>query len=308
MKKIQRTLTRLWKDKTLILMSLPALTLLIMFNYVPMTGLVLAFKKFDYTLGLYKSPWCGLENFKNLFLVGETYWRITRNTLGYYVLFTITGTISAVFLAIGINELTFKRSAKYMQSAMILPSFISYVAVTYIVYAFLADDTGLVNKLITAAGGKGILFYLEAKYWPLILVIVSLWKYTGYNSVLYLSALSGIDPELYDAAALDGANARQKMWHITLPMLVPMVTIMTLLGLGNIMHSDTGLFYQVTRNSGALYKTTQVLDSYVLNAIMTASNYGATAATTFYQSIIGFIMVVATNAVVRKISPENALY
>ena len=296
-----------WKHRALVLMALPAVILFLMFSYAPMFGLVLAFKKFDYQL-VFNSPWCGFDNFRYIFLVGDTFWRITRNTVGYYILFTITGTIGNIALAIGINEFVAKRAGKFFQSCMILPTFISYIAVSFIVYACLKSQTGLVNRLIIAMGGKSHNFYLEANKWPVILLIVSTWKGIGYGSVLYLSVLTGIDPALYEAASLDGANARQKMWYITLPMLVPMVVIMTLLGLGSIMHSDTGLFYQVTKNNGALYKTTQVLDSYVLNSIMSGTDYSATAATTFYQSVIGSIMVIGTNCIVRKFAPENALF
>lgn len=162
--------------------------------------------------------------------------------------------------------------------------------------------------MIVALGGKSINFYLEAGYWPLILTIVNLWINAGYGSILYLSALSGIDPELNEAAALDGATRWQRIRYITLPMLIPMASIKLLLGLGSIMHSNTGLFYQVTKNSGALYSTTQVLDSYVLNAIQTSGNFGSTAAVTFYQSVIGCLMMVVVNLIVKKISPENSLF
>ncbi len=299
---------RLWKDRTLILMSLPAVAMLILFSYVPMSGLVLAFKKFDYSLGLYKSPWCGLQNFRLLFLNGGTYWRITRNTIGYYLLFTVVGTVCEVGLAIAVYELVFKKAGKALQSVLILPTFISWVAVSYLVSAFLQTNTGLINQLLAALGKANIPFYLESKYWPMILLIVKIWKGTGYGSVLYLAALTGIDTELYEAATLDGANRRQQRRYITLPMLLPMVTIMTLLGVGGILHSDTGLFYQVTKNTGALYETTQVLDSYLLNALTTSSDYSAMAAMTFYQSVVGCILVVVTNLIVRRISPENSLF
>ena len=211
-------------------------------------------------------------------------------------------------LAIGINEMVLKKTGRMFQSFMILPTFISYIAVSFVVYAFLKNDTGMLNRLIVSLGGESIRFYQDDSKWPIILLIVNMWKQIGYGSVLYLSVLTGIDPNLYEAAAIDGASAKQKMWYITLPMLVPMVIIRTLMGLGRIMHSDTGLFYQVTKNSPALYDTTQVLDSYVLNAIMSSTDYGMTAATTFYQSIIGFVMVVGTNLIIRKISPDNALF
>lgn len=299
---------RLWKDRTLVLMALPAVVLLIMFNYIPMTGLVLAFKKFDYKLGLYASPWNGLDNFKQLFLVGDTFWRMTRNTLGYYILFTAVGTVCQIALAIAVHELVFKKFSKTVQCILILPTFISAVALRYIVSSMLQLEVGVVNKLIVNLGHEQINFYLQPKYWPMILTIVNTWKGTGYGSVLYLSVLAGIDGELYDAAMVDGANTWQRIRYITLPCLIPMVSIRLLLGLGGIMHSDTGLFFEVTKNTGALYPTTQVIDSYLLNAINNASAYGQTAAATFYQSVIGCIMVVGVNLIVRKISPDDALF
>lgn len=303
-----KLLKNTYKNRTLLFMALPAVIIMILFNYVPMFGLVLAFKDFNYAKGIWGSDWCGLDNFKYLFLVGETAWRLTRNTVLYYIAFTITGTIGAVMLAIGINEMVLKKTGRMFQSFMILPTFISYIAVSFVVYAFLKNDTGILNRLIVSMGGESIRFYQNDSKWPIILLVVNMWKNIGYSSVLYLSVLTGIDPNLYEAASIDGASARQKMWYITLPMLVPMVIVRTLMGLGRIMHSDTGLFYQVTKNSSALYETTQVLDSYVLNAIMSSTSYGMTAATTFYQSVVGFVMVVGTNMIIRKISPDNALF
>ncbi len=308
MKRWKRFSHRLWRDRMLLVMALPALAIMILFNYVPMSGLVLAFKKFDYSKGLYNSPWNGLENFKLLFLSGDTFWRLTRNTLFYYLLFTIVGTICEVALAIGIYELVFKKLGKGIQSILILPTFISFVAVSYIVEALLQNNTGLINQALVALGREPIRFYLESKYWPMILLFVRIWKSTGYGSVLYLATLTGVDTGLYEAAMLDGANRRQQRRYITLPMLLPMITIMLLLSIGSVMHSDTGIFYQTTRNIGALYDTTQVLDSYVLNAIMKSSNYGVTTAITLYQSVVGCVLTVLVNLVVRRLSPENALF
>lgn len=308
MKKKNGFFKRLWYDRALVMMAMPAVILLVLFNYIPMTGLVLAFKNFDFSLGLYKSPWCGFENFRYLFLVGDTFWKITRNTVGYYIAFTAIGVVTEVLIAIGINELVFKRAGKIMQSIMIMPTFISYVAVSYIVYALLRPNIGMIPQILTSMGMKAPTFYMSKEYWPFILIIVNTWKNAGYGSVLYLATLTGIDPELYEAASLDGANTWHKMRYITIPMLSTMIVIKVLLGLGNIMHSNTGLFYQVTRNMGPLYDTTQVLDSYVLNSIMTSINYGASSATTFYQSVVGLIMVVSVNLIVRKISPEHSLF
>ena len=311
-KKKPSRFTKFWKEmwaaRTLCIMALPAVVLFIMFNYMPLFGLQLAFKKFDVNLGIAGSPWTGLTNIRFLFLSGDTFWRLTRNTVLYYLLFTVTGTLLNILLAIGINEFTAKRLGKTFQTLMIMPTFISYAAVSIILSSILKSKTGLVNRIIIAMGGKNIQFYLKAEYWPFILWCVRTWKSVGYGSVLYLSVLAGIDQEMYEAAYLDGANARQKMWYITIPMLIPMVVIMTLLGLGGIMNSDTGLFYQATRNTGTLYKTTQVLDSYVYNALLTDADFGTTTATTLYQSVIGFIMVIGTNLIVRKFAPENALF
>ena len=191
-----------------------------------------------------------------------------------------------------------------MQTIMIIPVFISYAAVQFIVYAFISTDTGILNNTL----GMSTRFYSTASIWPWILTIVKIWNSVGYGSVLYMSVLAGIDTELYEAAQIDGANKWQQIWHITLPSLIPMVTVMLLLSVGGIMRSDTGLFYQVTRNSGVLYSTTQVIDSYVLNAIFKNSNFGFTAATSFFQSIVGLLLMLFANGMVRKVAPDNALF
>ncbi len=293
-----------WKHRAHVVMSLPAVLLFFFFSYVPMAGLVLAFKDFDYKLGLWKSPWCGLENFQFLLASKTTFWNITKNTLFYYVIFTVLCTILEVVLAIALDQLMFKKFGKAMQSIMIIPIFISYTAVQFIVYAYLNSDTGLINNLL----GIRVRWYMEAKFWPAILTVVKIWSGVGYGSVLYMSVLAGIDTQLYEAAEIDGANKWQQIRNVTLPSLVPMISIMLLLSVGGMMHSDTGLFYQVTRNSGTLYPTTQVLDSYVLNAIFTSSNFGFTAAATFFQSVVGTALILAANGVVRKLGPENALF
>lgn len=293
-----------WKHRAHVIMALPAFLILFFIMYVPMAGLVMAFKNFDYSKGIWASPWCGLDNFKFLLASKSTFITMTRNTLIYYVIFTALGTFLNVVLAIAIDQFVFKKAAKTMQTLMIIPVFISYAAVQFIVYAFISTDTGILNKTL----GMNIRFYSTASWWPLILTIVKMWNSVGYGSVLYMSVLAGIDTELYEAAEIDGANKWQKIWHITLPALIPMVTVMLLLSVGNIMRSDTGLFYQVTRNSGVLYPTTQVIDSYVLNAIFKNSNFGFTAATSFFQSVVGLLLMLFANGMVRKISPENALF
>ena len=293
-----------WKHRAHVVMALPAFLILFFIMYVPMAGLVMAFKNFDYTLGIWKSPWNGIDNFKFLLASKATFVTMTRNTLLYYIVFTALGTFLNVVLAIAIDQFVFKKMAKTMQTIMIIPVFISYAAVQFIVYAFISTDTGSINH----AMDSNIRFYSTASYWPVILTIVKMWNSVGYGSVLYMSELAGIDTELYEAAEIDGANKWQKIWHITIPALIPMITVMLLLSVGSIMKSDTGLFYQVTRNSGVLYPTTQVIDSYVLNAIFKNSNFGFTAATSFFQSVVGLLMMLFANGMVRKIAPDNALF
>ncbi|AOZ97227.1 multiple sugar transport system permease protein [Butyrivibrio sp. INlla18] len=293
-----------WKHRAHVVMALPVFLILFFIMYVPMAGLVMAFKNFNYADGIWKSPWNGIENFKFLLASKATFIQITRNTVLYYLLFTIVGTFLNVTLAIMIDKLVFKKLAKTMQTLMIIPVFISYAAVQFIVYAFISSDTGIINHTF----GSSTKFYSAVNLWPIILLVVKIWKDTGYGSVLYMSVLAGIDSELYEAADIDGANSWQKITNITIPSLIPMITVMLLLSVGSVMHSDTGLFYQVTRNSGILYETTQVIDSYVLNAIFKNSNFGFVAATSFFQSIVGLLLMLFANTTVRKIAPENALF
>jgi multiple sugar transport system permease protein/putative aldouronate transport system permease protein len=293
-----------WKHRAHVIMALPAFLILLFINYVPMLGLVMAFKNYDFSKGIWGSPWCGLDNFKFLIASKSTFLSITKNTVIYYFIFTLLGTLLNVVLAIAIDQFLFKRVAKVMQTIMIIPIFISYAAVQFIVYAFISTDTGILNNTFNL----GIRFYSEASWWPGILTVVKMWNSVGYGSVLYMSVLAGIDTSLYEAAEIDGANKWQQIWHITLPELIPMITVMLLLSVGNIMRSDTGLFYQVTRNSGQLYSTTQVIDSYVLNAIFKNSNFGFTAATSFFQSVVGLLLMLFANWMVKKIAPENALF
>lgn len=294
----------MWKHRTHVIMTLPVMILMIMFSYIPMSGVILAFKKYNYTLGMWKSPWVGLDNFKFLVASKSTFLNMTGNTLMYYVIFTFLGTFLNIVLAIAIDQLVFKKLGKTLQSVMIIPVFISYAAVQFIVFAYLNSNTGLINNLF----GTSTRWYTESQYWPLILTIVKMWSSVGYGSVLYMSVLAGIDQEQYEAAQIDGANKWQQIKSITIPSLIPMITIMLLLSVGGIMRSDTGLFYQVTRNSGVLYDTTQVIDSYVLNSIFQNSNFGFTAATALFQSLVGTILIIISNFVVRKLEPDNALF
>jgi putative aldouronate transport system permease protein len=276
-------------------LALPGMAYLIINNYIPMFGIIIAFKKLNYAKGVLASPWVGLSNFKFLFSTPDA-WLMTRNTLLYNLAFIVIGTIFAIGLAIMMHEITSYFFAKYYQGMYLLPNLISMVVVSYLVFAFLNADTGLLPKSVfPTLNMKDINFYTSAGYWPLILLIVFLWKNTGYASIIYLSSIAGIDQTIYEAARIDGAGKWQQIRYITLPLLKPTIVIL-------------GLFYQVTMNSGALYSTTQTIDTYVFRGLMQLNNISMASAAGVYQSIIGFILVLGANFLVKKVSPENALF
>lgn len=297
------------KHKGLILMALPGFILMLMFAYMPMCGLLAAFKDYDFSLGLLGSKWVGLKNFELLLASKEITFRIVRNTVLYWCLFTTVGTIMNVVIAIMIYECTSKYFGKISHMVMIFPTFVSWIAISYIVKAYLNDGNGMINNILQSLGKDGISWYLSPEYWPVILLLVNVWKGCGYGAVIYLSALSGIDTALFEAAQIDGANKWQQIKYITLPMLKSMVIINVLLALGGIMNSNTGLFYQVTRNTGILYSTTQTIDAYVMNAMASGGNtLGETAAVTLFQSVVGCVMVLVVNGIIRRKDEENALF
>ena len=289
----------------LYLMFLPGAIYLLINNYIPMAGIVVAFKKYNVRTGIWGSPWAGFSNFKFLFN-GNDAWVITRNTILYNVGFIILNTVVGIIFAIFICDTLNRKLKKIYQSAILFPYLMSAVILGYIVYAFLSNSTGIVNN--TFLGGDGISWYSSPQYWPFILLFVNTWKGVGYGCLIYISAINGIDSSLYEAASLDGATKWQQITHVTLPFLKPTVITLTLMSIGRIFYSDFGLFYQVPRNSGLLYSTTNVIDTYVYRGLMEQSNIGMSAAAGFYQSIVGVIIVLAANLAVRKISPEDALF
>lgn len=290
------------------LMMLPGLLYLLINNYMPMAGLAIAFKKVNYSVGIFKSPWCGMENFKFLFSTKDA-WNITRNTLGYNFAFIIVNTVLGIAIAILISEIRSKVGKTIYQSAVLLPFLMSYVIVSYIVYAFLSGDTGMVNNSILAALGiEPVNWYAEPKYWPVIIVFVNFWKGVGYGVLIYIAGIAGIDSSFYEAAALDGATKWQQIKKITLPALVPSIITLTLLNIGRIFYSDFSLFYQVPMNTGMLYDVTQTIDTYVYRGLLTLGDVGMSSAAGFYQSCVGFILVMLSNLIVKKISPDNALF
>lgn len=288
------------------LMGLPALIYIFINNIMPLYGLQLAFKNYRVIDGITGSKWCGLDNFKFLFASGAS-WRITRNTVCYQFCWLILNTLLAVFFAIFLNEIRSRRAKKVYQSMVLLPYLISYVIVAYIVYVFLGD-TGIMNSILGALGKEPVAWYMETKYWPFILTIVNSWKSIGFTTIIYLSTIVGFGKDYYEAAELDGAGKWKQITKITIPMLKPTIIMMVTLGMGSIFRSDYSLFYQVTKNSGALYEVTDTIDTYVFRALTGGSNLGMSSAAAFYQSIVCFCMVMIFNAVVRKISKEDAIF
>ena len=291
------------------LLVLPTVVLLAIFSYWPMYGAILAFKNFKVPKGIWGSPWVKnvFDNF-NFFLRSQDAWRVTRNTLGLNILFIIVTTMCAVGFALLLFEVKKRWQTKAYQTISIMPSFLSWVIVSYIVYIFLDPAKGIMNQLLTYFGGEAIPWYTEAKYWPVILLIVKIWQGVGLSCVIYYASLMGIDVEMFEAAEIDGANKLQKIRYISLPSLVPIVTTMTIMAMGGIFRGDFGLFYNVTRNVGALYPTTDIIDTYVFRALMKQGNIGMSSAVGLLQSVICTITLVIVNAIARKASPENALF
>ena len=296
------------KSGPLFLIALPGIIYLLINNYVPMFGVFLAFKDFNYSKGVFGSDWNGLENFKFLFVSRDAF-IMTRNTLLYNLAFIVLGTIFAITVAVLMSGLAEKSRVKFFQSALLLPNLLSWVVIGVIGYAFLNADTGFINNTVMLLlGVDEISWYSNGKYWPYILIIVNLWKTVGFSSIIYLASIAGIGKDIFESAELDGASRMRQIFHIIIPMLKPTVIILTLMSIGRIFYSDFGLFYQVPQNSGALYDYTQTIDTYVYRGLMVLNDVGMSAAAALYQSLVGLILVVSANALVRRVDSENALF
>lgn len=287
----------------LYLMMLPGFVYLICNNYLPMFGILIAFKNVNFSVGVFKSPWVGLKNFEFLFATKDAYMMI-RNTLLYNIVWIAMGLVIAVTIAIFMAEISERKIAKVIQPIICFPSMISAVILSYIVYGFLSTNYGFINQVM----GTKINFYNKAQYWPFILTIVHFWQSAGQSSIIYMASIGGIDKSMYEAARIDGAGKLKQIIYITLPMLRPMIILLLLLSIGRIFNSDFGLFYQVTLNSGRLIKTTQTIDTYVYRALMEMNNVGMSSAASVFQAIIGFVLVLLSNLIVRKLDPQSALF
>lgn len=296
------------KHWTLILFMVPGLFYLLINNYIPMAGILLAFKKVNYTIGIFKSPWCGLSNFKYLFKTKDAA-IIFRNTVLYNLAFIVLGTAAAVATAILLGEVKRKKLLKIYQTSILLPHILSTAVIAYLAFAFLSKDSGFLNNgIIKPLGGEAISWYSKPKYWPYILTFIQLWRSVGYTTIMYYATLVGIDTSYYEAAVIDGASTWDQIRYITLPCLKTTIITLTIMNLGRMFYSDFGLFYQVPMNNGLLFNATNTLDTYVYRGLLELNDIGRASAACFIQSVLGFVLVWGANALTRKVDPDSAVF
>lgn len=295
------------KYSTLLLMAIPGVLYFIIFHYIPMSGLVLAFKNFHGTKGIFGSPWVGFNNFKFLIISGA-FARVTINTISYNIIFYITNDVLAIVVAIFISEMTKKSHQKIFQSLLFLPYFMSYVIMGVIAYNLLNYKFGVLNSIITTFGFEPVDFYNKPGFWPVIIPLFNIWKWVGYTSIIYMAAIVSIDQEQFEAAKIDGANIWAIIRHIIVPELIPTFVILFLFRVGQMMRGQFDLFYNLIGNNSPLYDNTDVIDTFVFRALVNNFDVGIGAATGLYQSVFGLILIVSINAFVKRINSENALF
>ena len=294
------------KNRLLLCMLLPALLYVVIFSYIPMFGIVIAFKDYNYNGGILGSPWCGLKNFEYLKISGKL-WTLTRNTLLYNLAFIVFGIIFEVGFAVMLSEITKKTFKKIAQAFMFLPYFISWVVVSTIMLNIFGQN-GVLSNILAHFGIEDFSIYQQIKQWPIIMVAIRIWKQTGYGTVVYLAAIAGLNQEMFEAASIDGASIWQKIRYITIPSLKPTIFIMFLLAVGNIFRGDFGMFYQLVGNNQLLLETSDVIDTFVYRSLITSPNIGMSAAAGFYQSVLCFITIVSVNWLVKKVDPDYTLF
>ena len=290
------------------LFALPALIYLLLFNYLPMSGIVVAFKDYKHVDGIWGSAWVGLKNFEFFFQSSDA-WRILRNTIGYSLAILIClNLVGGMIVAILLYEVRNRFANKFYQTAMLLPDFVSWVVISFIAYLFLnPTNTGILNRLLTSLGLDAINWYNEPKYWPFIIVFFQMWKAVGMAALYYYAALLNVDPSLYEAAVMDGASKFRQIWHISVPELMPMACLVLITQLGGILGGSFDMFYQLPMNSGALYPTTDVISTYVYRGL-TSGTVGVSAAIGLIQGVVGLVLVIITNTIIKKVQPENAMF
>ena len=289
------------------LMCAPVILYVFIFSYLPMCGMVMAFKDYQYNLGILKSPWVGFRNFE-FFFRSDAAWTVTRNTVFLNCLFIVFGRIFGVTFALLLFELTKRWAIKLYQSIFMLPYFISWVVVGFMTYSLLNPRLGLFNNILTSIGLDPIQWYSEPGVWPIILTVASVWKGVGIGCIMFYASLMSIDKGLYEAAEIDGATRLQQTFYISIPFLVPTLITLTILSIGELFRGDFGMFFNLTRDVGALYKTTDIIDTYVFRSLRVIGDVGMSSAVGLYQSIVGFILVISANALVRKVQSDSALF
>lgn len=305
-KKIKKS-SYLSRTLPLYLMMVPGLAYLVINNYLPMFGLSFAFKDINYTVGVWQSPWVGLDNFSYLFRTDAAF-VIFRNTVLYNLVFIVLGTVLAIVVAILLSQIKGKMMRVY-QTCILIPYLLSITVVAYLAFAFLSTDNGFINNSILAPLGIApISWYSSPGYWPFILTFINLWKNFGYNTILYYATLIGIDDSYYEAAVIDGANTWQQICYITLPCLKTTIITLTIMTIGRMFYSDFGLFYQVPMNNGMLYDVTNTIDTYVFRGLLQSNDVARSSAAGFLQSILGFVLVLGANFVVKKVDADSALF
>lgn len=299
---------RLMKDLSYTLLALPAIVWLLFFHYAPISGVVIAFENYRFTDGIFGSEWIGFKNFEYFFKSTDA-WVILRNTIGYHLVIMIClNLVGGMIVALMLYEVRSRFANKLYQTSMLIPNFISWIIISYIAYLFLdPSETGILNQLLLALGKETINWYNEPVYWPFIIVFFQCWKAIGMASLYYYAALLAIDPCLFEAASLDGAGKFRQIWHISVPALMPMACIVLITQLGSLLSANFDMYYQLPMNSGALYPVTDVISTYVYRGLI-QGNIGASAAVGLFQNVVGFVLILSTNAVIRKISPENAMF
>ncbi len=297
----------LWKYRTLTLMCVPAIIFFFLFNYMPLPGIYVAFVNFNMKAGIFKSPFIGFKNFEFLTASGKL-WELTKNTILYNIVFIALGNICAIATAILLNEIHSKYFKKVSQTLMLLPHFISQVLVGLLVFSLLNSDTGMINGILTSMGREKWMPYADPKVWPFIIPLVNLWQNVGYDSIVYFAAICGIDAEMIEAAKVDGANGFQRIRYILLPSLKPTIIILLLFALGGIIRGNFGLFYNIIGTNTTLYPTTDIIETFVYRSTMKDLNFSTASAVGLYQSIVGFVMVMSVNFIVKKIDPDYSLF
>jgi putative aldouronate transport system permease protein len=291
----------------LIGLSFPAILWFLVFAYLPLLGLIIAFQKFSPARGILGSDFVGLKNFE-FFFKSEAFFRVTFNTLFLNVIFIAATMSMSILVAIGLSETGNRLFKRVSQSVVILPHFISWTVVALLCDALLSSDMGLINNVLRTINAEPILFYQNSRVWPLLLAVLRVWQGAGYGSIIYLATITGMDKDIFEAAHIDGASKLQSLWHITLPLLRPTATILLLMSVGRIFNGDFGMIYTLVGNNSMLYPTTDVIDTYVYRQLMEANNIGMSSAVGLYQSVMGFAMVILANAVARKIDSDSVLF